>query len=71
METKIDEYINHCFSTYRISLQLINYLFISQLWDEKIKNKNIDTDKVEIRNFFCSNRPPKLTELRKLITDIA
>ena len=67
METKIDEYINHCFSTYRVSLQLINYLFISQLWDEKIKNKNIDTDKVEIRNFFCSNRPPKLTELRSLL----
>ncbi len=67
METKIDEYINHCFSTYRISLQLINYLFISQLWDEKIKNRNIDTDKVPIRNFFCSNRALKLTELRKLL----
>lgn len=66
IETKIDEYINHCFSTYRISLQLINYLFISKLWDEKNKNRIIDTDKTPIRNFFNSNRTLKLVELRNL-----
>ena len=69
METKIDEYINHCFSTYRISLQLINYLFISKLWDEKIKNRNINTDRTPIRNFFCSKGLLKLAELRKLFQD--
>jgi hypothetical protein len=66
IETKIDEYINHCFSAYRISLQLINYLFISKLWDETNKNRDIDTDKGPIRNFFISNRALKLPELRTL-----
>ena len=66
METKIDEYINHCFSTYRIALQLINYLFVSKLWDEKNKNGDIDTHKASLKNFFCSNRPLKLVELRRL-----
>jgi hypothetical protein len=64
METKIDEYINHCFSTYRIALQLINYLFISKLWDEKNTNRNINTDRASLKNFFCFNRPLKLVELR-------
>ncbi len=67
METKISEYINHCFSTYRIALQLINYLFISKLWDEKNRNRNIDTDKASLKNFFCCNRPLKLAELRRLL----
>ncbi len=66
METKIDEYINHCFSTYRTTFQLTNYLFISKLWDEKTRNHNIDTDKVALKNFFCCNRPLKLSELRML-----
>ena len=66
METKIDEYINHSFSTYRISLQLIIYLFISKLWDEKTKHPDIDTDKKPIRDFFNANRVLKLAELRHL-----
>ncbi len=66
METKIDEYINHCFSTYRISLQLIIYLFISKLWDEKTKHPDIDTDKKPVRDFFNANRVLKLAELRHL-----
>jgi hypothetical protein len=66
IETKIDEYINHCFSTYRIALQLINYLFVSKLWDDKNRNRDIDTDKVALKNFFCCNRPLKLIELRRL-----
>ena len=66
METKIDEYINHCFSTYRIALQLINYLFISKLWDDKNRNRDIDTDRAPLKNFFCCNRPLKLVELRRL-----
>lgn len=66
MESKIDEYINHCFSTYRISLQLIIYLFISKLWDEKTKHPDIDTDKKPIRDFFNANRVLKLAELRHL-----
>ena len=70
METKIDEYINHCFSTYRIALQLINYLFVSKLWDEKNKNRSIDTEKALLKNFFCSNRPLKLVELRKLFQSL-
>ena len=52
METKIDEYINHCFSTYRIALQLINYIFISKLWDEKKRNRTIDTDKASFEKLF-------------------
>ena len=67
METKIDEYINHCFSTYRISLQLIIYLFISKLWDEKNKNPKIDTDKNPLIDFFNANRVLKLTEMRNLL----
>jgi len=66
METKIDEYINHCFSTYRIALQLANYLFVSKLWDEKNRNRDIDTNKPPLKNFFCSNRSLKLVELRRL-----
>lgn len=66
IETKIDEYINHCFSTYRIALQLVNYIFISKLWDEKNRNRNINTGKAPLKNFFCCNRPLKLIELRRL-----
>ncbi len=66
MEFKVDQYINHCFSTYRISLQLINYLFISKLWDEKSKNPKINTDKEALKNFFAANRMLKLGELRSL-----
>lgn len=66
IETRIDEYINHCFSTYETSLQLINYIFISKLWDERSKNKNIDTNKPALKNFFCNSRRLKLGELHKL-----
>lgn len=65
-KAKTEDYMTHCFSTYRISLQLINYLFISILWDEKTKNPKIDTDKALIRDFFCANRNLKLVELRNL-----
>jgi|GEM_PF-1162504 len=67
METKIDEYISHCFSTYRVTLQLAIYIFISKLWDEKSRDKDIDTNKKPIRNFFTSNRAFKLVELRDLL----
>jgi hypothetical protein len=70
IETKIDEYINHCFSTYRIALQLINYLFVAKLWDEKNRNSNIDTDKTPLKNFFCCGRPLKLVELRRLFQEL-
>jgi hypothetical protein len=66
IETKVEEYINHCFSTYRVSLQMLNFIFISKLWDEKIKNKDIDTQKAAITNFFRSKRQLKLAELRSL-----
>jgi hypothetical protein len=65
-KAKTVDYMTHCFSTYRITLQLINYLFISILWDEKTKNPKIDTDKSLIREFFCANRNLKLLELRNL-----
>ena len=64
-ETKIEEYIDTCFRTYRISLQLINYLFISKLWDTKRK-RDIDTNKELIRTFFIAKRKLKLVELRNL-----
>jgi hypothetical protein len=66
IETKIDEYISHCFSTYRIALQLVNYLLVSKLWDEKNRNSNINTDNAPLKDFFCCNRPLKLVELRRL-----
>jgi hypothetical protein len=66
IETRIEEYIEICFITYRISLQLINYLFISKLWDTKRKNPEIDTDKELLRAFFDAKRKLKLDELRKL-----
>ena len=66
LEIKIAEYINHCFSTYRITLELANYIFISKLWDEKANNNKINSDLPPIRDFFNSNRSLKLTELRIL-----
>lgn len=64
----IDDYIKICFSTYRITLQLINYLFISVLWDLKKRKEytNINADIKPIRNFFTANRKLKLSELRML-----
>ncbi|MCG6190965.1 hypothetical protein [Maribellus maritimus] len=70
IETKIDEYLNHCFSTYRISLQLINFLFISQLWDEKSSNPAINSKNDEISNFFNASRDLKLSELRNLFQSL-
>ena len=67
MEIKVDEYINHCFSTYRLSLQLVNYLFLSKLWDaKKTQKKNIDANKKPLTDFFHTKRLLKLTELRTL-----
>ncbi len=66
IETKIEEYIDTCFKTYRISLQLLNYLFISKLWDTKRNRPDIDTNKELIRTFFIAKRKLKLVELRNL-----
>jgi len=66
VETKIDEYISHCFMTYRHSLQLVNCLFLSKLWDEKKKNPELHTSQEPIKKFFTTNRPLKLVELRDL-----
>lgn len=38
MEIKISEYMHHCFGAYRLSLQLMNFLFLSKLWDSRIQN---------------------------------
>jgi DNA-directed RNA polymerase subunit L len=68
IEKKVDKYIKHCIITCRISVQLINYLFISNLWDEKRKKSkvNADADKEPIRDFFTSQRKPLLSDLHKL-----
>jgi len=62
---KVNQYITLCFTTYRVSLQLINFLFISKLWDEKVKNPGLDTNKVPLQNFF--SRTLKLPEMRSLL----
>lgn len=69
-ETKTFEYINHCLSTYRLSLQLVNYLFLSKLWDEKRINKNLENNQRPIKDFFYTNRILKLVELRLLFQSL-
>lgn len=71
IETKIEEYMDTCFKTYRTSLQLINYIFFSKLWDAKREQPEIiKTDRELIRAFFCSNRKLKLEELHNLLLQL-
>lgn len=71
METKIEEYMDTCFKTYRTSLQLIIYIFFSKLWDAKRDRPDvINTDRELIRTFFCSYRKLKLEELRNLFLEM-
>ena len=65
-QTKIHDYIKQCKRTYRVSLQLINFLFLSKLWDEKIKKPGINTNYGPIRKFFTGQSPLELAELRAL-----
>lgn len=65
-EQKIDDYISHCFSTYRLSLQLLNAVFLSKLWDCKKQGKDLDTNISILQTFFHSGRKLKLIELRTL-----
>ena len=66
---KIEEYIEHCLRTYRLTLQLVNYTLISHLWDKK---KNVANN--EVLQAFFNNRQVLTTakhftlfqELRKL-----
>jgi len=69
-KVKIDNFIRQCIRIYRDSLQLINYLFISTLWDEKIKHRNINTDKPNINNFFNTSKELKLEKLRNLLQEL-
>ena len=66
MQKRYNDYIKNCRNTHRISMLLINYIFISKLWDEKRKNSGLDTDKDLIKTFFSSNRVLTLVELRNL-----
>lgn len=66
-EEKVETYLENCFRTYRNTLQLTIYLFISMLWDEKKKNDKILSKEKLIWNFFHSNKQESLTELRELL----
>ncbi len=70
METKIKEYTRQCSNIYRVAIQIINYLFISALWDEKTKNPGLETNKPSIKAFFISQRRLKLNEQRILFQDL-
>lgn len=67
MEIKISEYMHHCFGAYRLSLQLMNFLFLSKLWDSRIQNLELNAGQEAIRKLFSSKRPLKLSELRRLL----
>lgn len=69
-QKKIQDYIKQCKRTYRVSLQLINFLFLSKLWDEKILNPGINTDYGPIHEFFSGQSPLELAELRALFTTL-
>lgn len=66
IENKIEQYIDHCFKTYRLSLQVVTFMFLSKLWDEKKKDPKLKVDQQAVRDFFFTNRPLKLKELRLL-----
>ena len=67
---KISDYIIRSIRIYRSSLQLMNYVFISKLWDEKLSHKNIDSDSPHIRNFFQTNVLLSLKDLRLLFREL-
>jgi len=41
LDVKVKEYIDHCIKTYRLSIQIVNYILISKLWDIKKVNPNL------------------------------
>jgi hypothetical protein len=54
-QEKIDDYINHCLRTYRLTLQLVNFTLITQLWDNK---QAIDANESNLlRTFFNQKQP--------------
>ena len=66
LETKTGEYILHCFSLARLSLQLANSLLLSKLWDIKKSGQVIPIAQRPLNTFFCTYRPLKLSELSEL-----
>lgn len=70
IEVKIEEYIEHCFSTARLSLQLVNGLLISRLWDYKKAKPTLPITSEALRKYFQSSRPLKLEELRQLVVEL-
>ena len=69
IERKIKDYIHHCFITYRVSLQLVNFLLLSALWDHKKKRPDINTNLRCIQDFF-GTRPLTHKELRQLLSKL-
>jgi hypothetical protein len=54
-QEKIDDYVNHCLRTYRLTLQLVNFTLVTQLWDNK---QAIDANESDLlRSFFNQKQP--------------
>jgi hypothetical protein len=70
MDAKINNYISHCFSAYRLSLQLTNALLLSQLWDEKTRRPGLVANAPPVADFFNKKRMLKLAELRQLFLSL-
>lgn len=69
-ENRMTDYIDRSLRAYRSGLQLINYVFISKLLDEKIKGVKIHSSKQQIINFFTTERNLKLVDLRLLFQEL-
>ncbi|MFN0202981.1 MAG: hypothetical protein ACKVTZ_15765 [Bacteroidia bacterium] len=66
IEERVESYMQHCFSTYRFALYLINAVFLSKLWDEKKRNPQLQTDLLPIKIFLMASIQRNLGELREL-----
>lgn len=69
-EIRMALYIDRTIQAYRSALQLLNYVFISKLLDEKIKNGKINTDKYQINKFFTTENDLELIDLRLLFQEL-
>jgi len=68
-EEKVDEYIDHCFSTAKMALQLTNFLLIAALWDKKKQQEGLKLNPAQLEPFF-GTRPLTMLEHHQLLTNL-
>jgi hypothetical protein len=68
-EEKVEEYIHHCFSAAKMTIQLANFLLIAELWDKKKQGETLTLNTAHLEPFF-GTRPLTVSEHFQLLSNL-